>query len=177
MSAVSRSIRSEYGLMKTLIQTDAAINPGNSGGPLVDSDGKVIGINTALIPFAQGIGFAIPINLAKDIACELIDHGRIIRPWLGIEGTDVTLELAAYYGLPVKKGALIVWIAPNGSAYKSGIRAGDIIRKIDGKKIDTMDDLRDVMDSKKPGEKVEVEVARQNNELLFTLMLDEAPKR
>ena len=124
ISAVNRSIRSDFGLMKTLIQTDASINPGNSGGPLLDSNGMVIGINTAIVPFAQGIGFAIPSNVAQEIAKEIIAHGRIIRPWLGIEGVDVTPELAAYYGLTAKKGALIVWIVSSGSAFRAGPAQG-----------------------------------------------------
>lgn len=124
VSAIDRKIRSEFGLMKPLIQTDAAINPGNSGGPLADSSGRIIGINTALVPFAQGIGFAIPVNLAKSIAQELIAHGKIVRPWLGIEGVAVTPELADYYDLSAKKGALIVWMVTNGSAFQGRFKTG-----------------------------------------------------
>ncbi|MDL5502290.1 MAG: trypsin-like serine protease, partial [Candidatus Methanoperedens sp.] len=93
--------------MEGLIQTDAAINPGNSGGPLINSKGVVVGINSAIIPFAQGIGFAIPIQPAMWIAKQLIEHGEVVRPWIAINAVDVNPKLVAYYNLPVDKGVAI----------------------------------------------------------------------
>ena len=104
ISAINRTIESERGLIENLVQTDASINPGNSGGPLVDVTGKVIAINTAIIPYAQGIGFAIPINSAKTCTDEIITEGGVKRPWIGIIGLTLTREIARYYGLPVNSG-------------------------------------------------------------------------
>ncbi len=135
ISALSRKLQFENGVQE-LIQTDAAINPGNSGGPLIDTNGQVIGINTAKMPYAQGIGFAIPINIAKTILNELIMNGRVKnRPWLGISAISITKQLAGYYGLPTEEGALIAEVLPNSPAKKSDLRKGDIIDSINGKRI------------------------------------------
>ncbi len=99
ISAINRTIESERGLIENLVQTDASINPGNSGGPLVDMTGKVVAINTAIIPYAQGIGFAIPINSAKSCTNDIVTEGVTRRPWLGIVGLTITQEIARYYGL------------------------------------------------------------------------------
>ena len=130
ISALNRSIRSKALVLEDLIQTDAAINPGNSGGPLVNIYGEVIGVNTAIIPYAQGIGFAIPINLARKVSEELITYGRVIRPWISVVGVTINEKIAAYYNLPVDKEALIIEVAPRSPAYKAGIRLGDIITGI-----------------------------------------------
>ncbi|MDD5593482.1 MAG: trypsin-like peptidase domain-containing protein [Candidatus Margulisbacteria bacterium] len=175
VSAINRNIQSDRGLMETLIQTDAAINPGNSGGPLADSDGRVIGINTAIIPFAQGIGFAIPINLARDISKELIEHGKVIRPWLGIATSDITPEMADYYGFSIKEGALVVWMVSGGPAHKAGIQPGDIIVEVEGKHVKTMDDVRKIIGKKKIGEEIELKLLRADNEIEAKLKLGEAP--
>jgi len=103
ISALNRTIESERGLIENLVQTDAAINLGNSGGPLISMDGKIIAINTAIIPYAQGIGFAIPINSAKQCTNDIVNKGIAKRPWLGIIGLSLTNEIARYYGLPVAK--------------------------------------------------------------------------
>ncbi|HUL62723.1 MAG TPA: trypsin-like peptidase domain-containing protein, partial [Methanocella sp.] len=107
ISALNRTIQAERGVYESLIQTDAHINPGNSGGPLLNKTGEVIGMNSANIPFAQGIGFSIPINLAMRIAKELIEHGKVVRPWLGILGVGVNKELAEYYNLSATEGVLV----------------------------------------------------------------------
>ncbi len=135
ISALSRKLQFENGVQE-LIQTDAAINPGNSGGPLIDTNGQVIGINTAKMPYAQGIGFAIPINIAKTIMNELIINGRVKnRPWLGISAISITKQLADYYGLPTEEGALIAEVLPNSPAKKADLRKGDIIDSMNGKRI------------------------------------------
>jgi len=107
ISALNRNIEAQRGLLENLVQTDAAINPGNSGGPLVDLEGKVIAINTAIIPYAQGIGFAIPINSAKSCTVEVIKTGVSVRPWLGIIGLSLTEDIARYYDLGVDGGVLV----------------------------------------------------------------------
>lgn len=114
---------------KNLIQTDAAINPGNSGGPLISLDGKVIGINTAINAQAQGIGFAIPINTAKEVLDELIKSGSITRPYIGVALQDLTKDLAEYFGLKEPKGAIIADVTPGGPADKAGLTRGDVILK------------------------------------------------
>lgn len=127
VSALRRNIPTQQGILENMIQTDAAINPGNSGGPLVDSDGRIIGVNNAIIPYANGIGFAIPSNTVRDIANELIQNGRVVRPWLGIIGIDMTPTLASYYRLFSDTGALIVQITKDSPAETAGLRPGDII--------------------------------------------------
>ena len=113
VSALNRSLQFESGALE-LIQTDAAINPGNSGGPLVNTNGEVIGINTAKMPYAQGIGFAVPINTAKAIMKDLIESGHVInRSWIGISAIRITRQLAQYYKLPTSEGVLIAEVEPS----------------------------------------------------------------
>jgi S1-C subfamily serine protease len=132
ISSLMRRLQFENGIME-LIQTDASINPGNSGGPLVNTSGEVIGINTAKMPYAQGIGFAVPINVAKMIITDLITNGRVTnRPWIGISAIKITNELASSYRLPSIQGALIAEIQYNSPADKADLRKGDIIESIDG---------------------------------------------
>jgi serine protease Do len=135
ISSLNRNLQFENGVME-LIQTDAAINPGNSGGPLIDTNGKVIGINTAKIPYAQGMGFAIPINVVKTIQLDLIEKGQVTnRPWMGISTIKITRQLARYYGLPTREGVLITEVQKNSPAGFADLRKGDIIESLDGKRI------------------------------------------
>ncbi|MGZ8376368.1 MAG: S1C family serine protease [Gemmatirosa sp.] len=159
VSALNRSIRGAT--LEALIQTDAAINPGNSGGPLLDSQGRVIGINTAIIPSAMGLGFAIPINLARNIADQLIATGRVRRAVLGVIPVDVTPPLAQQLGLPVREGVLIYQIEQNTDAYRVGLRAGDIITRIDDTAIEQSGDMRRVLRAVGPGGTVRVQVVRR----------------
>src|SRR5216117_3500024 len=143
VSALARSIEDPGGpTLHDLIQTDAAINPGNSGGPLIRMTGEVIGVNTAIIQGAQGIGFAISINSAKPIVQELLAHGRIVRPVIGIVPISVTPQIAAAYDLPVDRGVLIARLDPRGPAAKAGMRAGDIVVAIGGQPVKSLGDLR-----------------------------------
>jgi serine protease Do len=136
VSSLNRKIQFDKGVLE-LIQTDAAINPGNSGGPLVDTNGQVIAINTAKMPYAHGIGFAVPINIAKSIVNDLIQNGRVInRPWIGISYVKITRQLAQYYRLPTTQGVLIANVEPHSPADYAGLRKGDIIEAVDGKRID-----------------------------------------
>lgn len=142
ISAIGRSIRTPVGVLEGLIQTDAAINPGNSGGPLLNLDGEVIGINTAIIAGAQGIGFAIPINLAKLSIEEILKFGRVIRPRLGIYGVDVNKPMAKYFRLSVDKGVLVAGVVPGSPADDAGIRQGDVITAIDDEELNSTAQLK-----------------------------------
>jgi serine protease Do len=135
VSALNRNLQFENGILE-LIQTDAAINPGNSGGPLINTKGEVIGINTAKMPYAQGIGFAVPIKVAKAITSDLIENGQVTNgPWVGIVAIKITRQLAQYYRLPTTEGALIAQVEPYSPADNAGLRKGDIIEAIEGKRI------------------------------------------
>jgi len=176
VSALNRNIQVENQVYESLIQTDAAINPGNSGGPLVDSGGRVIGISTAMLPFAQGIGFAIPINSVKKIVEELFSYGRVIRPWLGVIGISVTDEIASYYELPVKAGIIVARVIYGSPAYRVGISEGDMIVKIDGASIKTIQDLQKSIQKKKVGDKAELELIRGHQRGIVEVTLAEVPQ-
>jgi len=175
ISAINRSIESPRGVIENLVQTDAAINPGNSGGPLVDIQGKVVAINTAIIPFAQGIGFAIPINLAKKCANDIIAHKGMIRPWLGVSGLTVTSEIASYYGLPVAKGVLVARVVPGSPADNSGIIPGDVVLELAGKATNNTEKLVEEIQKRKVGEKVEIRILRDSNVWSVEAVLEKTP--
>jgi len=160
ISALNRTIHSEEGIFRSLVQTDAAINPGNSGGPLIDTEGKVVAINTAIIPFAQGIGFAIPINAAKECSKDITTHGVLMRPWLGITGLTITKEVSDHYNLSVDRGVLVVKVEPHSPADKAGIGEGDIIQDFDAKTIDAIGDLQQILRERRPGERVVLTIVR-----------------
>jgi len=172
ISAVRRSIRSERGLMEDLVQTDASINPGNSGGPLVDVQGKVVAINTAIVPFAQGIGFAIPVNSVKRCATEILTHGRVMRPWLGVSGLTLTPEIASYYNLPIDRGALITDVMPGSPAEKAEMEKGDIIIGFGDKAINSVDELVKEVQKRKIGEKAKVLLLRGDERWIADITLE-----
>lgn len=177
ISALNRSLQTGGGgILEGLIQTDAAINPGNSGGPLVDVHGKVIGMNTAIIPFAQGIGFAIPINLARRVAEELIVHGRVVRPWLGIIGADIDARIARYYSLPEREGILVLKVVTGSPAHRAGIVPGDVILMLGGRGIKGMQDIQKEVQGRKVGEKVEAALRRGAQEGTVPIVLGEVPQ-
>jgi serine protease Do len=176
ISATNRTIESQRGLVENLVQTDAAINPGNSGGPLVDLEGKVVAINTAIIPYAQGIGFAIPINSAKKCTGEMIQDGISVRPWLGIVGLSLTEEVSRYYDLPLDRGVLITKVADGSPAQHAGIIMGDILLRIDNTEIESIEDLLRQIHQKKVGEKVNVAVFRRGFEHFFEVALSSMPE-
>ncbi len=175
ISALNRTIQAEQGIFENLIQTDAHINPGNSGGPLVNSRGDVIGINSANIPFAQGIGFSIPISIAKRIVDELIKHGKVIRPWLGILGVGVNVQIAEYYRLPSDKGILVTRVYENSPAYEAGIAPGDMIVEADHKDIKDMSELTKELHTKKVGDHMSVKVKRGRQSGDVDMRLAESP--
>jgi S1-C subfamily serine protease len=175
VSAVNRTIESQRGLLENLVQTDAAINPGNSGGPLVDLEGKVVAINTAIIPFAQGIGFAIPINSAKACQGEMVKSGVSARPWLGIVGLSVTEDLARYYSLPLERGVLVTKVAADSPAEQAGIVAGDMILRLDGGAIYSIEDLLSEIHNRKIGDKVRITVYHKGREQNLETALTKTP--
>ena len=134
ISAKGRPLDIGQAKFKDLLQTDASINPGNSGGPLLNLQGEVIGINTAINAEAQGIGFAIPINTVQQVLDDLIHKGKVSRPWLGVSVQDMTPELAKYFNIDMKNGAVVGYIASGSPAEKAGIQQGDIIMEMDKKK-------------------------------------------
>ncbi len=175
ISAVNRTIEAQRGLLENLVQTDASINPGNSGGPLVDLDGKVVAINTAIIPFAQGIGFAIPINTAKACTGEMITTGVSARPWLGIIGLSLTEEIARYYNLPVDRGVLVSKVVGDSPADRSGIVAGDIILRLDSAPVYHIEDLQREIHLRKIGDRARLAVYRRGREQTFEVALSRMP--
>jgi serine protease Do len=154
------------------IQTDAAINPGNSGGPLLDARGQVIGINTAINPQANTIGFAVPINLAKDILPQLKASGSVTRGWLGVTIQEVTPELAAALKLDVKEGALVAQTSPGGPADKAGIKRGDVIQTFAGKAIAKPSDLSRAVAGTEVGKNVPVEVLRDGKTVTLSAKIE-----
>lgn len=147
-------------LLDDLIQTDAAINPGNSGGPLLNSAGEVIGVNVAVSESAQNIGFAVPINSVKPVIDEFVSTGKISRAYLGVNYRVITRDLALLNEVP--QGAYIQEIVPNSPASKADIQPGDIITKIDDKQVDNQNFISELIRSKKPGDKISVEVWRDS---------------
>ncbi len=169
LSAKGRRINA--GAFDNFLQTDASINPGNSGGPLLNMDGEVIGINTAIIASGQGIGFAIPSNMARDIISQIRDGKKVTRGWLGIVIQNVDEQTAKALGLPDSKGALVASVQPGQPAEKAGLQDGDIIRSLDGKAVENRDALMREVASKKPGTATKVEVYRDGRTMTFTVKL------
>ena len=178
VSAKDRSIPTgiEGHIYKDFIQTDTAINPGNSGGPLLNTEGEVVGINTAIIPYAQGIGFAIPINIAKKNIDDLINLGKVRRSWLGVYIQEVTPEIAEQFDLPEDaKGVLVGDVVKDSPAEKSGIKRGDIIIKVNNEEVDSPGELQDKIRSIEIGEKANIEVVRNGKEISFVVKIGEMP--
>ncbi|HVD21409.1 MAG TPA: trypsin-like peptidase domain-containing protein [Nitrososphaera sp.] len=174
VSSLNRSIQTRSGVLE-LIQTDAAINPGNSGGPLVNTKGEVIAINTANMPYAQGIGFAVPINTAKSILKELIEKGKVTRPWIGVASMKVTPQVARYYGLPVSDGALIAKVEPYSPADDAGLRKGDIIEEIDGNAIKDPSEIASHVRKKQVNDQLTVTINRYGRQFQLPIPVDERP--
>ncbi|MGI5843722.1 MAG: S1C family serine protease [Candidatus Xenobium sp.] len=178
LSARGRRLADASQALSDLLQTDAAINPGNSGGPLVNLQGQVIGINTAIIRGAQGIGFAIPAETALRILNDLQEHGRVVRPFLGIEMGDLTPALRRYLELPQStKGVVVGRILPQSPADRAGMKPGDLITSLEGQPTLTAADLQARVRSLAVGQKVKVSLLRQKKPLELTVELQEMPSR
>ncbi len=171
VSAKGRVIGS--GPYDNFIQTDASINPGNSGGPLFNMEGKVVGINTAIVAHGQGIGFAIPINMAKEILVDLKSKGKVIRGWLGISVQDITDEIAENLKIKEREGALVGDVVKGDPADKAGIRTGDVIVEIDGKKVKDTHELLRLVASIPVGKKVDLKAMRDGKPNMFHLVIAE----
>ncbi len=171
ISALNRTIESERGLMENLVQTDAAINPGNSGGPLVDVEGKIVAISTAIIPYAQGIGFAIPINSAKACTSDIMTEETSRRPWLGVVGLTLTEDIARYYGFPVGHGVLVTKVAESSPAEEAGMAEGDIILQMDISETRTIEELVREIRKKRVGDRIRIFALRNGREHFFDLTL------
>jgi S1-C subfamily serine protease len=195
VSALQRQIQAPNGFsISHVIQTDAAINPGNSGGPLIDASGSVIGINSQIQTGGSngnvGIGFAVPINTARDVVRQLQDHGEVKHAYLGISGATITSDLARAVNLPVKEGVLVQEVVKDGPADDAGLKGGstsatinganvvlggDIIAELDGKKVSGMDEVVNAVDAAKPGDKLEVTVLRGGSTKKLTVTLGDRP--
>ena len=175
VSALGRPLPGTDFIFEGLIQTDTAINPGNSGGPLADIGGNVIGMNTAMIPFAQGVGFAIPVNTMKWVVQQILEKGRVIRPWLGISGANMNQAIARRYDLPADSGVLVVEVDSRGPAYEAGMRVGDVIIQIGSHAVKQMKDILMALSKLAIKEEVEVGFIRLNSKRKALLRLKESP--
>lgn len=175
ISALGRPIQIEGRPYRNLIQTDAAINPGNSGGPLLNTSGAVIGINTAVSVEAQGIGFAISANTAKEIIDELISNGKITRPYMGVWLQSMDEKAAAQLDAP-NYGVIVTNVVSASPADLAGIKIGDVIVSLDGKKISNYDELQTFLKSKKVGDQIEVGIVRNSSSQTVVLTLKEKPQ-
>ncbi|RYG75093.1 PDZ domain-containing protein [bacterium] len=170
LSAVGRTLpvpenqQGDAFALTDMMQTDTAINPGNSGGPLCNLKGEVIGINTAIIPFGQGLGFTIPISKAKGIADQIIKNGKVFHPYVGVVVTPITDEIRSDQSLPDKNGGLVKRVQPNSPADKAGLQTGDVIRKMDGQVMKTNEDVVKYIGKKKVGDTVKMEILRNSSE-------------
>ena len=175
VSAVNRTITDSDGKTYKCIQTDAAINSGNSGGALVNSEGKVIGINTLKLSGTgiEGIGFAIPINSTTDITSQLIQYSKVKRPYIGISGIDLDEQTAKTYNLVV--GVYVKSVENFSAAEKAGLKIGDVIIEADGKSIKTMDELNEIKNSHQIGDQIKLKVNREGSEQELTITLGEQP--
>jgi S1-C subfamily serine protease len=191
ISAMNRTLTSTGGfVIEKVIQTDAAVNPGNSGGPLINLQGEVIGINTAIISQSggsEGVGFTIPINTVRNIYTQIIESGKVSRPWLGITGTDVTTDMIQAWNIGVDYGVIIIDFADPSPAKNAGMREtisrpgqpdfvlGDIIVAIGGLKVDNNAGLLNVLLKFNPGDKVDVQVWRDGSLKVFQVTLGQRP--
>ena len=181
MGIVSATGRDRLGLstFENFIQTDAAINPGNSGGALVNAFGHLVGINTAIFSRtggSQGIGFAIPISLAKDVTKQIIEHGRVVRGWLGVEIQDVTPELAESFNLSKPEGAIVAGVLKKGPADIAGLRPGDVITSVNGKAVADSKQTLKAISSAKPGDAVKLEFIRRGKNETLSAKAAERPQ-
>lgn len=177
VSALGRSLRSRSGrLIENVIQTDVALNPGNSGGPLVNSRGRVIGINTAMIFMAQGISFAIPVNTVKWVVGELVMHGRVRRAYLGISAMvrPLTGSQQSRLKLNLPMVVQIIGVVQSGPADRAGIREGDIIISLEGQQISTIDSIHQLLTKRPPGTPVRITILRRGNVRKFNIVLGES---
>ena len=182
MGIVSAVGRSNVGIadFEDFIQTDAAVNPGNSGGALVNTNGEVVGINTAIFSISggyMGVGFAIPSDMAKTVMDSIIKHGKVIRGWLGVSIQDLTPDIAKSLGIKQQTGALVADVVKDSPAEKAGLKRGDVIVSLDGKPVEDSTSLRNMVSAAAPGKTVEFKILREGKELSVTATLAEFKER
>jgi S1-C subfamily serine protease len=180
VSALGRSLRATTGrLIDDVIQTDAALNPGNSGGPLVDFRGEVIGVNTAIIPMAQGICFATAVDTAKWVVAELLRHGRVRRAYLGLAGatTPLSRRTVRFFDLPRESGLRVESVEPQGPAHVAGIESGDTIVKIGAQAVAGIDDLQKLLDDSLIGRRTPITLLRRSRRIELAVTPRETPQR
>ncbi len=180
MGIVSATGRSRLGLntFENFIQTDAAINPGNSGGALIDASGRLVGINSAIFSRSggsQGIGFAIPVNLARGVMSQILEHGYVIRGWLGVQAQAVTPELARAFGIRQLTGAIVTGVFRNSPAARAGLRPGDFLIRIADQPVNDIRAMRNRVASIRPGETVSILLLRNNQLLQKEIIAGERP--
>jgi len=176
VSAVDRVLDTDKGRLDGLIQTDAAINPGNSGGPLCDIEGNVIGINTAIISGAEGLGFALAASSIKPVVDELIKYGRVRHGWAGMAFWDISQRIARQLGLSTTDGALVAEVYKGGPADQAGIKPGDVILEANGNKITCIADIQDVLRKARAGDQLSLRIWRRGQTLTVKLTLIDRPK-
>ncbi|MEN2974872.1 MAG: trypsin-like peptidase domain-containing protein [Candidatus Caldarchaeales archaeon] len=169
VSAKGRAIEGEGFILEDLIQTDASINPGNSGGPLINMQGEVIGVTTAMIPFAQGIGFAIPINTVKRFIEMISRYGRPIRAYIGVITTSLSDQIARYYGMPVREGLLVLRVLRGSPSHLYGIQEGDIITHANLHKLKNVGDLRKIIEESLEAGRISLTVIRGHRKIELEL--------
>jgi serine protease Do len=175
ISGKNRTLQAADINFQGFMQTDASINPGNSGGPLINMRGEVIGINTAIVPYAQGIGFAVPVNMAKQVMSDLIEHGEVKRGWLGVSLQTLTPGFAETYKIPSNEGAIIADIMKGSPAEKAGFKRGDVIVSVDGKNIKSSQDVVLGVRNKLMGQNVVIEFYRDGKKEKLTVKLADIP--
>lgn len=175
ISAKNRSIHAGNVNFDGFLQTDAAINPGNSGGPLIDLSGRVVGINTAIVPYAQGIGLAVPVNMAKQVMDDLIRYGSVKRGWLGVYIQPLTRDFAEAYGIEEENGAVISDVLADSPAEKAGLQRGDVILTVNGEKIKDHQEFVSRIRQRLSGEKVTLGIIRQKKKSDVPVTLGEMP--
>jgi serine protease Do len=181
MGIISAVGRANVGIAdyEDFIQTDAAINPGNSGGPLVNTRGELIGINTAIFSRSggyQGIGFAVPSNMARLVMDQLIQKGKVTRGWLGVTIQEITPELSHKFGLKSAKGALVGDVAKGSPAEKGGLKRGDVILEFNGRKVGDVGNLRNMVAQSKVGAQIPMTILRSGKEYALNVTTTEFPK-
>ena len=176
LSAKGRPLPGTDFIFEGLLQTDAAVNPGNSGGPLADLDGRVIGVTTMMIPFAQGMGFAIPVNTVRKIAEEIVETGHVSRRWIGISGVDVNPQLARRYGLRTESGFLVAEVVQGSPAEHAGLRNGDVIVGADGSEVKQTKDLLFAISKVGPGSAIKLDIDRMGSKGTLVVRPTEAPR-
>jgi serine protease DegQ len=181
MGIVSALGRNHLGIntFENFIQTDAAINPGNSGGALIDTNGNLLGINTAIYSRSGGslgIGFAIPVTTVKNVMESIIATGQVVRGWIGVEPQDITPELAESFGLSKKSGAIIAGVLKGGPADKAGMRPGDILVEVEGKPVSDTTDMLNIIAQLTPGNRAKMTVLRKSQESTLEIVVGKRPR-